>query len=108
MLAKEQAATTKVQAYPEKIERENRWVRFIEKKGAEKNKKLSLVKYEMTFNSYSQEVSSWSFGQVFAGEIPQNGGSRTSMRNWAMNTELQDRCHKSTTLPKDCLRCVPQ
>jgi hypothetical protein len=43
MLAKEQAATTKVQAYPEKIERENRWVRFIVRNGAGKNKKPSLV-----------------------------------------------------------------
>jgi hypothetical protein len=47
MLAKEQPATTKVQAYPEKIERKNRWVRFIGKKRVGKNKKISLVYSKM-------------------------------------------------------------
>ena len=58
MLAKEQPATTKVQAYPDKTERENRWVRFIGKKRVGKNKKTSFVKSKMKFSSYSKEAGS--------------------------------------------------
>ena len=108
MLAKEQPATTKVQAYPDKTERENRWVRFIVKNRVGKNAKRSLVKSQIKFSSYSTENGRWGYGQIFAGGLPQSGESRASMGNWAMNAKLKVRCHRSTTLPKDFLRCAHQ